>query len=445
MAPRLGAAYDVTGRQSFVLRGGAGLFYDRPTGNSIYPQVQNPPTIQNLTLRYAQLQSLGGGLTTEAPPSLAVFNYTSGLPSSWQWNAGFQKTLPWSSAVDIEYVGQHSYNTLEAVDINGVDFGAAYLASNQDTTLTSATPGAAAVAPDQMRNFRGYSSISQQVSRGFRTFHSIQLSFNRRFKDGLAFGFNDTIPLYDHQSTAARLQHNADGTYSERADQAEQDDLLGTVIANKHVLKGNFVWDLPDIHSSDGALKVIGYLVNDWQVSGVWTGATGTNYTTSVSYQGGATGNGNQNITGSPTYGGRIRITGDPGAGCSGDPYRQFNTAAFGAPVVGSVGLESGNDYLRGCFTSALDMAVARNIRLGGGRQIQFRLDAFNALNQSIVSGRNTTMSVVSPLDGTPTNLAFDAAGNLVVSRSLPKNAGFGVANNYQAPRTMQAQIRFSF
>ena len=45
----------------------------------------------------------------------------------------------------------------------------------------------------------------------------------------------------------------------------------------------------------------------------------------------------------------------------------------------------------------------------------------------------------------TPANLPFDSSGNLVVSRSLPKNAGFGVANAYQAPRTLQAQIRFSF
>jgi len=109
------------------------------------------------------------------------------------------------------------------------------------------------------------------------------------------------------------------------------------------------------------------------------------------------------------------------------------------------VGLESNADYLRGCFNSVMDMALARNIRLGKGRQVQLRLDAFNALNQARITGRNTTLSVASPIDGTPANLAFDAAGNLVISRSLPKNAGFGVANAYQQPRTMQAQIRFSF
>ena len=70
--------------------------------------------------------------------------------------------LPWGAAVDVSYVGQHSFNTLDAVDINGVDFGAAFAAANQDRTLTSATPGGAAVQADQMRAYRGYSSITQQ-------------------------------------------------------------------------------------------------------------------------------------------------------------------------------------------------------------------------------------------------------------------------------------------
>jgi hypothetical protein len=202
------------------------------------------------------------------------------------------------------------------------------------------------------------------------------------------------------------------------------------------------VWDLPDIHSTGRGLRTIGLLANDWQLSGVWTGATGTAYTNTFTYSSGGSA---VNLTGSPTYNGRIRITGDPGSGCSSNPLSQFNTAAFAGPLTGSVGLESGADYLRGCFTSAFDLTIARNIRLGGARNVQLRLDVFNAPNQAIVSGRNNSVTIASPTDPTVTNLPFDAAGNVVASRSLPKNAGFGVANNYQTPRTLQAQIRFSF
>jgi hypothetical protein len=73
------------------------------------------------------------------------------------------------------------------------------------------------------------------------------------------------------------------------------------------------------------------------------------------------------------------------------------------------------------------------------------RLDVFNMPNEARVTGRNSTVSVASPIDGTPTNLPFDASGKVIASRSQPKNAGFGVANGYQSPRTIQAQIRFAF
>src|SRR5262249_43970159 len=221
---------------------------------------------------------------------------------------------------------------------------------NQDSTLSSATPGAAAVQADQMRAFRGFSSITQAEPRGWLTSHALQMSFNRRFRNGVSFGFNDAWLLSQSGSTPARLQHNPDGTFSERADQAQADALIGTFVPVKHNFKGNFVWDLPKVQKKDGAMRLAGLAANDWQLSGVWTASTGPAYTVGTSYQGGATGNGNQNVTGSPDYSGRMRIIGGIGSGCSGDPLRQFVAAGFAPPLVNSVGLESGADYLRGCF-----------------------------------------------------------------------------------------------
>jgi len=445
-APRFGMAYDITGRQTMVIRGGVGLYFDRPDGNSIFGQVTNPPSIRNITVRNGQLQSLGTAqFSVEGAPALTVFEYDGDLPSSTQWNVETQLTLPWATSVSIGYVGQHSFNTLGTVNLNAIDFGAAFLQQNQDPTLAaSTTPGATAVLSDQMRAFRGYGNINQQVGRNWRTFHSLQLAFNRRFSNGVSFGFNDTITLYDHQSTGPRLQHNADGSVTYRADQAQADALLGTTINQVHVLKGNFVWDMPDLKRTDPVWRAIGMIVNDWQLSGIWTAGTGTAYTVGFTY---SNGGGSVNLTGSPNYDARILVLPGLGRGCNDNVYKQFDTSRFRGPSTNSVGLESSAGYLRGCFQSVLDLSLARTIRLRGGRNIQLRVDAFNAPNSSIITGRNSTATFSSPTDpNTIQNLPFDSTtGLLLASRSLPRGAGFGVANAYQAPRTIQIQVRFSY
>src|SRR5262249_26780090 len=266
----------------------------------------------------------------------------------------------------------------------------------------------------------------------------------------------DTMGLYDRQSAAVRLDHDPDGTFRIRDDQADADRLLGQNNPARHVMRANFIWRFPRLRANGSMLRGVGYVVNDLQLSGIWAGArTGTNitegnssvpsaaYTVTFSYQNGGS---SMNLTGSPDYAARIRVVGDPGSGCSQDLLRQFRTAAFQGPLPGSVGLESGNSYLKACFISTLDLALARNVPLFGQRNFQIRIDAFNALNSTAVIGRNTTLNLTNPNDPvTPQNLPFDANGNPIASRLAPRGAGFGVANNFQNPRTVQLQLRLSF
>jgi hypothetical protein len=452
-APRFGVAYDLTGTQQLIFRGGAGLFFDRPNGNSVFSQVGNPPFSTATTVRYSQLQNLGsGGLTTQGPPSLIVFKYDSELPSSWQWNAGVQFALPWSMSADMSYVGQHGFNLLQNVDINAVDFGVAFTPAAQDPTLAaSQTPGSSAQSNDLLRPFKGFGQINQNWGIGENTYHSIQSSLNRRFRNGVSFGVNYTLGLSNtgNAGNPVRLQHNPDGSYVMRADQAEADEVLKDLGLQRHIIKGNMVWDLPDVATGSGARRVVAALANDWQLSGILTAGTGAPYSIGFSYAGGAVGNGNQNLTGSPNYGSRIVINGDPGSGCSDNQYAQFNTAAFAVPAASatnpSLGLESGQNYMHGCFDKTIDLALARNFRIGGSRTIQFRVEAFNAFNAVIYNGRNNTLQVTSPINLTPANPQYDASGNLVATRLTPQNAGFGAATGAQAMRSIQAQIRFQF
>ena len=128
-------------------------------------------------------------------------------------------------------------------------------------------------------------------------------------------------------------------------------------------------------------------MANDWQVSGVFTGGSGAQYDAAYSYQSNGA---NVNLTGSPSYQARIQTVGDIGSGCSSDPYAQFNASAFAGPTYGSIGNESGVNLLNGCWDKTTDLSIARNVRLGGARQVQFRIDLFNAFNSVVINARNT-------------------------------------------------------
>ena len=128
-----------------------------------------------------------------------------------------QLALPWAISLDVEYVGQHSWHTNQTVNLNAIDFGEAFLPENQDLTLpASTTPGATALPQDLLRAYQGYGTVNQQWDRGWRTYHSIQWSFQRRFSNGSRSASTTRWASTITRTRGARLQHAADGSYSLR-------------------------------------------------------------------------------------------------------------------------------------------------------------------------------------------------------------------------------------
>jgi hypothetical protein len=453
--PRFGAAYDLTGTQSVVLRGGVGVFYDRPDGNTVFSIPGNPPIASSADLRNGSLTQLGVGLSPQAVPQLVTFQYDAKVPASWQWQVGVQMALPWASSLDVSYVGNHGFNRLGAfqggstVNYNAVDIGAAYLPENQNTTLPnpSSVPGANAYTENLLRGFKGLAAINQNTTEFWDTYHSIQTTYQRRFQNGFSAGVNYTLGLVLEGNTGLvqRFVHGADGSVSLRPDQGQYEEMFKQLNLQRHVMKANAVWDMPDLSLADGGAKrLVGYLVNDWQLSGIFTGTSGNRYDLGTSFQSNGQ---NVNMTGSPGFGARAVYLTDPSglSGCSDNQYAQFDVNAITAPSYGSVGLESGRNLLIGCPNRVIDISLARSIRMGGGRELRIAVDAFNAFNIVNYTTRNTTVNFVSPTNLTINNSQYLADGTLAPNRLLPRNAGFGAATNAGNLRNFQASIRFSF
>jgi hypothetical protein len=333
------------------------------------------------------------------------------------------------------------------VNLNAVDFGAAYLPQNQDPTLAGSTtvPGAAAYTQNLLRPFRGLSNINQNTTEFWDLYHSLQMSLNRRFRNGFSFGANYTwgMSFTGNTGLQKRLQHAADGTFSLRSDQAAYEELNKNLDRRPHYLKANVVWQLPDVHANgSGLARAVGHVINDWQLAGVLTAGSGTTYDLSYTYRDNGA---NVNLTGSPDYGARVVYIGDPGSGCTDNQYAQFNTAAVTGPTYGSLGLESGRNILRGCPDKTVDLALMREIRMGGVRRLELRLDVFNAFNTAVIDQRQNQIQYNSPADLTVRNSQTLANGSIDPARSTPRTAGFGAATRAQAMRNVQVQVRFAF
>jgi len=449
--PRFGFAYDVSGKSDWVIRGGVGLFYDRPDGNTTFGTPGNPPAATATDLRNGLLSTLGQGLSPRPVPRLITFQYKAQIPASWQWQVGVQKSLPLSMVMDITYVGNRGVNRMGALqggqltNLNSVDFGAAYLPQNQDPTLgTNAIPGQTAFTANLLRPFRGLAGVDENQTKFWDLYHSIQANLNRRFKGGFSFGANYTygISLTGNTGLFQRLQHSPDGKISLRSDQAAYEKLNETLDVRPHLFKANGIWNSPNMTGKPAALRI---LLRDWQVSTVLTFGSGAAYDLGYAYQN----NGfNVNITGSPDQAGRVNLLGDLGSGCSDNQYSQFAATSVRGPTYGSLGLESGRNYMRGCMNRNIDLSLVRRIRVPGGEkyQVELRADVFNAGNWVVINGRSTGAQFASPAtNGTLINNQYNADGILNPGRLQPRNAGFGAATSAQNLRTIQLQLRLRF
>jgi hypothetical protein len=425
-APRFGFAYDVTGKQDFVVRGGIGVFYDRPQGNTVFDLVQNPPSTIAPTLNFGRMQDLGTGQVLLAPPNLVAFDRQGKVPTSYAYNLGIQYKLPFDSVLDLSYVGTSAQHQLQRRNINAPAYGAAFASANQDPTLAPSTTGSAALPVDFLRPYPGFGNIQYIEPSASSNYHSLQTSLQRRYTKGLLLGVNytwskvlGTVSVDLPGVGGFGAPHNLD---QRRANYGVLD------FDRPHNFNVNFVWDLPRGTSNQG----LGYVLNGWQLSGIYRYQTGGPYNMTATVNG-LSGYGLTGTTG--VEGHRIVLLKNPGSGNSSNPYQQFDVTAFASPNFGSRGFESGRNFMRVGPINSWDLALSKEFRVKERYKFEIRLDAFNALNHTQFDGVNANATFAGPNSTSISNLANE--------RTNP--SGFGAVTSTRPPRNMQLSARFEF
>jgi hypothetical protein len=406
VAPRFGFAYDPMGNGKMAIRGGFGIFYDRPQGNVYSGTVGQPPVSYNPTVSFGNLDTFLQGTGVVGPPGVTVVEAANqNLPTTMNFSLGVQREIGFHSMVDVAYVGSLARHLIVQRNINSIPMYAHFDPKNIDSTTGSPLPD------NYLRPYLGMGSINMRTFDGTSNYHGLQVSANRRMSRGLQFGV-----AYTWSKTLGTSDADFGGLSYYFPVRQRNYGPLGYDI--RHVFGFNTTWDLPAL-GKKLSNKVLGIVTDNWQLTVISAFATGTPFRPGFSTSDG------QDITGSQESA-VIDVKGDPNLPKDQRTFfKNFNTDAFARPALRSFG-NAGNGILRNPGWNNQDISVSKRIPWKGeGRYFQLRGEFYNAWNHAQFSGYDTTAR-------------FNPAGQQI-------NANFGALNATRDPRKIQLSLRLMF
>ncbi|MCU1222202.1 MAG: TonB-dependent receptor plug [Edaphobacter sp.] len=205
ISPRAGFAYAITPKT--VVRGGYGLFYQPLvySGSASYapgyvltntiPSQSGVPTI-TLSNPFPTLSTTPTGnalgLSTSVGSSLTVIDQGRKAPLYQSYSADVQQELPYGFALKIGYVGGHSRNQPNSLNINQLPNNYYSLGN---TALTNKVPfkyagtgawsGSTQAFNQTLRPFPQFTSITESVSTGYSNYNALDVKVQKAFSRGL--------------------------------------------------------------------------------------------------------------------------------------------------------------------------------------------------------------------------------------------------------------------
>jgi hypothetical protein len=418
----LGFAYALTADSNTVLRGGFGMMHDRIQGNLIFnPAFTNPANVVTPTVSNGNLADIAS-LSADSTPILGGIvgaSQDGKVPTIYNFSLGIQRQLGWGTTIDIAYVGSLSRHLVTARNGNQIPYLTAFSRAAQDPSKypDGVVPDVEPDLPQAYADagfsysgnyafdapflvpYRGYGPIQFYQFDGTANYNSLQVSVQRRFSKGLTFGAAYT---FSKTFTTANRDEDAQDAFDTRMYDyrlAEWD--------RPHVLVFNYVYDLPSVTNRAGGPKWLGYITDNWQLSGITTFQSGTPIDPGLWWSPAMTINGTYNAdwigwTRAYVY---PTIEGDveKSVGTS-----KFDPATFQAPPVG-IPPSPSRSSLRGGGLQNWDMSLFKNVPLGAEqRYLQFRIEAFNVFNHPNFNGVNLNWTVNPPAGTLPPTLSIN-------------------------------------
>ena len=352
--PRFGFAWSAT--SSTVVRGAYGVFFSAESIPATSLGGANPPFIGAFAFNNDQFDFEGArrvsqgfdrpvGLTF-SPLGAALQSIDPNVrqPYIQQWNLGIQQKVGWQTVLNVSYVATAGRKLILTPNIN------------------QPAPGPTPVAT--RRPFPLYNNIAWSESGGSSIYNSLQVSAERRMRDGLnlqvAYTWAKSI---DHGNFLAGRQN----LYDLKAERGNGDyDLRHRIVVTN-------IWQIPygrgQSHGASISWLADAFL-GGWAVNGISSIYGGLPFTPSSSVNT-LNGSGNQ----------RPDRIGEGALNRSQRTLqRYFDVTAFRTPAPFIFG-NSGVNILKGPGTVQFDIAAAKQIRITDRQRVEFRSEFFNLLN----------------------------------------------------------------
>jgi hypothetical protein len=404
---------------------------------------------------------------TSIPPGNAAPNHPRGLQRQGRrdlyaeaWGLTVEHELPGNFVASAAYLGSHGVRLFSRGAVNLCTGQLDPTAGTCARPLDQFFPGSNGMT-DPANTTDPYGSVDFKSDVGSSTYNALQLTLDRRFKNGLSFESRYTWSHSINDGSVGGGESNGPENVN-----CLPCDKGPSVFDIRHNFTADAVYELPfgpgKAYLQQGG--AMGKIVGGWSVSGIGIWHTGHPLTVTMSLSGNDTfrlPDGNDQTNQRPDIVPGVPLT-LPGGGRNGAPL--VNPAAFQLPplVMDANGNDvftrfgnAGNGIIRALDAWQVDLALMKETRISERFSVQFGIQAFNLFNHTQLGDPNTL--------GFDFAQAVDAAGNPIPHQfQLTPQSNFGVitsTNNVNInndnktspntgtglPRQLQFMLRIKF